>query len=385
MPRPKRGWIAAHLVVILLFVVTVASYYRRGFGFTEFLHLPVDHQDEYELPAVRSVPHVENQDGGYDGQFYARLALDPLLKDPAIDRTLDLPGYRARRILFSWTAYLAGLGRPTWVLEAFALQNVVVWLLFARILLIWFPIGSGRSFGLWAACLLTHGMLSSVSNALLDAPSALLLTLAGLSSEHGRPWLTSVVLGIAGLGRETNLLGSTMLMRFAGPSPRQILRLIGWLVIAVAPAALWLDYLRSIYRSGAFATAGVMTTPLTGFVWKLSTILRDVRASGLTAGAIFDMCVVVAFVLQVGYVVWLAFSTWRDRSPWLLLAISFGALAVFAHRDVWAGSPAAITRVTLPMTLAFNVLARRASWPTLVFGNATVLPGLMSFVFRIYK
>ena len=55
---------------------------------------------------------------------------------------MDLAPYRARRILFSWTAFLLGLGRPAWILEAYALQNVAGWLLLAALLTRWMPLTS---------------------------------------------------------------------------------------------------------------------------------------------------------------------------------------------------------------------------------------------------
>ncbi len=383
MSRARRGWIAAHLAVVLAFLATVASYYRPGHGFTEFIRLPVDSHDEYELPAVSAVPHVENTDGGYDGQFYARLALDPLLRDPAIDRTLDLPGYRARRILFSWTAYLLGLGRPAWVLEAYALQNVLVWLVFAWLLLRWLPIGSARSFVLWSGCLLTHGMLSSVGNALLDAPSALLLALAVVAAERDREWLTAAILGVSGLARETNLLGGVLFARSLRPTPRAILRVAGFGLVTLLPLALWTDYLRSIYRHGAFASAGAVTTPFAGLAWKISIIARDLRSGGLTAGTVSNLCATLAFVTQAIVIAWITLTRWRERSPWLPLAAAFGTLGLAAHQVVWAGTPGAITRVALPMAIGFNILARRLAWPWLVVGNLGVVSGVFSFVFRL--
>ena len=60
--------------------------------------------------------------------------MEPLLRNRAIDAALDNPPYRARRILFSWTAYLLGLGQPEWILKAFALQNILAWLALAWLL-----------------------------------------------------------------------------------------------------------------------------------------------------------------------------------------------------------------------------------------------------------
>ena len=378
-----NAWVIAHATVVIAFLIALASYYRPGYGFTELIRLPVDHHDQYELASISAVPHVEDINGGYDGQYYARLALDPLLRDQSIDPTLDFPAYRARRILFSWTAYVLGLGRPAWVLEAFALQNAIAWLVLAWLLLRWFPIGSARSFFLWSSCLLTHGMLSSVGNALIDAPSTLLIAWAVTATERDRLGLTSVVLGAAGLGRETSLIALTLFARFLQPSWRSVVRLVGWIILAIAPMALWTDYLRSIYRDHAFATVGAIAAPLAGLAWKASTIGRDLKSGGLAMGPIFDACALAAFVTQVLTITWIARSTWRDRAPWLLVAAPFAVLGLCAHQVVWAGTPGAITRVTLPLALAFNVLARRAPWPVLVFGNLAIVPGVLSFMFRM--
>ena len=98
-----RGWKAARWLVVALFLAACARSYHPGYGFTGLIHFSKDSHD-LQLPAVQSAPHLEVE-GGYDGLYYAQLAVDPLLRDPAIDRALDSPPYRARRILFSWTAY----------------------------------------------------------------------------------------------------------------------------------------------------------------------------------------------------------------------------------------------------------------------------------------
>jgi hypothetical protein len=98
---------------------------------------------------------------------------------------------------------------------------------------------------------------------------------------------------------------------------------------------------------------------------------------------VFSTCAVIAFVAQVVVIGRLVFSTWRERSPWLMLSVAFGLLSLFSHSVVWAGTPGAITRVALPMALGFNVLARQSSWPVLVLGNLGVIPGVLSFMFRM--
>ncbi len=192
----------------MLFLVSVLGRYETGTGFTRLIRFGDQFQDRV-LPAVRDVPHaVLPHSFGYDGQFYAQLAVDPLLRDPGIDRALDMVPYRARRILFSWTAYVLGLGQPRWVLQAYALQGAISWLLLAVILLHWMPPVSLRSFGLWFGCMFGHGAIISVMSALPDGPSLLVVSLALLALDRGRPLAGAALIGLAGLGKETNLLSS---------------------------------------------------------------------------------------------------------------------------------------------------------------------------------
>ncbi len=226
---------AAALGVVALFLASVARFYHPVTGFTVFIGLPEGH--DYEVPALRAMPHAEGPPS-YDGQFYAQMALVPLLRDPVIDRAMDLAPYRARRILFSWTAYLAGLGHPPWVIEAYALQNVVVWLLLAWLLCRWIPPSTPRGLALWTACLGTHGLLMSVRLALLDGPSLLMTAAAIALAERARTLGAAGLLGVAALGRETNVLAAVALWR--RPTGRRAWMRLGLAAVPRrhAPAAL---------------------------------------------------------------------------------------------------------------------------------------------------
>ena len=130
--RGRSQWICMAVVVglVALLLASVARLYHPPYGFTEMIGFASPGTGE--LPVLQAIPHYRHPPwGSYDGQFYAQLALEPLLRDPAIDAALDLAPYRARRILFSWSAWALGLGRPAWILQAYALQNVLFWLILA--------------------------------------------------------------------------------------------------------------------------------------------------------------------------------------------------------------------------------------------------------------
>jgi hypothetical protein len=368
----RRGgiWQAAALILCALFLASIARFYHREFGFTGLIAFPEGEVEE--LPALAAIPHRQYpRQFTYDGQFYARLALEPLLRDPAIDRALDQPGYRARRILFSWTAWLAGLGRPAWILQAFALQNVVCWLLLAWVLTRWIPPRTGRLFALWTACLFSHGLLWSVRFSLLDGPSLLLLALAAMVAEARRPWSLASILGVATLGRETNLIGAVM---FGIPRRRaDWLRLAGALVVVILPLAIWQDYLWSIYRSTSLTGSDVLSPPLTAWManWRFSLAL--VWRDGLGSPGFHAFVVVFSLTVQLIFLLWVR----RPQDVWWRLALGYGVLMLVADPVVWAGYPGAITRVVLPLTVGFNILLRteqRAFWPWYVLGNLHLLP-----------
>jgi hypothetical protein len=367
----QRMYRALAGALVILFLASVARFYHPGTGFTAFIEFPAGH--EHVAPAMRDTPHFHYEGGAYDGQFYAQRALDPLVRDPAFDQAMDLAPYRARRILFSWTAFAAGLGRPAWILEAYSLQNVVCWLLLAALLTRWMPLTSPRGLALWAACLFSHGLLTSVRLALLDGPSLVLIALAVVAAENGRPLLSALVTGVAGLGRETSVLGAA-----AQPVPRRRrdwLRLALAMILVVLPLIVWLDYLRSIYRSTIRSGTNQLVLPGTALadVWS-ELLFRDLPMSGLFSMKGLHLCLVGSLAAQCVYLlVRRAYAV-----PWWRVAAAYAVLMLMMERSLVHPDTGAFTRVLLPLTVGFNALLAteaRATrfWPWFVLGNAHVL------------
>jgi hypothetical protein len=366
-----RWYQCAAGALVILFLVSVARFYHPGLGFTALLGLPAGH--ESEAPALRAVPHFDYPaSASYDGQFYVQRALDPLLRDPAVDRAMDLAPFRARRILFSWTAYVAGLGQPAWIIEAYALQNVACWLLLAVLLTRWVPPTSGRGLALWGACLFSHGLLWSVRFSLLDGPSLLLITLAALAADRGRLLLAAAVVGVAGLGRETNLLAAAT-QRL--PADRS-----GWMRLAAAgaliglPVLIWHDYLRSIYRSTVFVGTNQLVLPFQGIVPNWNSALDAALRDGLFSDGGVPFLLLLSVLLQAAYIILrhdLTSTWWRISAAYVLLLLLLDPVLANPHTG-------AITRVLLPMTVGFNVLLAREVratlfWPWFACGNLHLL------------
>jgi len=363
-----------YLAAAGMFVLGVARFYDPETGFTFFIRFGSQIEDRM-IPALRDLPlHVRPNTIGYDGQFYAQLAVDPLLLDPATAEALDQPSYRARRILFSWTAFLLGLGQPLPIVHAYAIQNAFFWLLLALLLLRWFPPRDFRSFCLWFACVFAHGVTVSVVRALPDGPSLLLLCLAVLAAERARTGHAAALAGLAGLAKETNLIWSTVLL---APSD---LRTHGWRglcrhgVLVAAPLALWMVYLWLMdYGLANMAGTRNFAAPLSGYVTTWGLTLSEIR-QGTSPWPWLKALSLVSLATQA-----LGLVVLRDgNNAWWRAGIASCLLMVFLGPAVWSGHPTAATRVLLPMTIAFNTLLPRNRWfwPLFLLGNLPVLHGL---------
>ncbi|HUF46238.1 MAG TPA: hypothetical protein VMM93_00415 [Vicinamibacterales bacterium] len=359
-----------------VFLVSVAGFYDARHGFTSLVGFGSQFAAA-ALPALRAVPHAIEDSAGYDGQFYAQLALDPLTRDPAIETALDSFSYRARRILFSWTAFGLGLGQPQWIVHAYAVQNIICWLVLAVVLRRWLRPTSPRTLFAWLACLFSHGLLASVTHSLLEGPSLLLLALALIAVEGRRRWLAAGVLAFAGLGRETNVLAGSALvdwpprLRALGPLAAQALA-IGM------PLVLWLAYLRLSHPDASFnlGSSGNFAAPLAGYLGDWRDTVTSLRAEGWASFARFDLLALTSVTVQAVF-----FAAWRDwTSPWYRVGLTYTLLMIVLGPAVWEGTPGAFTRVLLPMTCAFNIvlvrLPRRIYWPLAILGNLTVVQGL---------
>lgn len=376
--------VAAHRYRVLaaltvwMFLVSIAGLYDARTGFTAFIGFGEQFASS-ALPSLQAVPHYVDPSSGYDGQFYAQLALDPLLRDPAIEGAIDNLAYRGRRILFAWTAYALGLGQPEWIVHAYAMQNILCWLLLAGLLFRWLPPTSLRNFVAWFACLFAHGLVSSVTGALLEGPGLLVIALAIAAVERGRSWLGTCLIGLAGLGRETNILAGAALV----DRPTRVSRLVtlaAQAIVVVLPLAVWLLYLRWSHPAAGpdLGSSTNFATPLSGLLEEWRVTVATLRAEGWASYARLDLMAVTGVTLQGVFLVFTTVRNWR--LPWHRVGLAYVALMLCLGMAVWEGYPGAYTRVLVPMAWAYNILLPRERpwvfWPLAIAGNLTVLNGL---------
>ncbi len=361
------------VVATAVFCFFVGRFYIPGQGFTALICFG-DAYEERRLPEItRDIVYVVPQSTGYDAQWYAQVAVRPDLRSPEVAASVDNLPYRARRILFPIAAHLLGGGVPDRVLGAYALQNVVSWFLLGLVLLHWLPPRDWGNTLRWLAILFSFGLAFSVRNALVDGPALLLLACGMLLLEKGRDWWAALLLGLAGLGKETTILAGAALVRGPLRTIADWRRLLLCLGLVVLPLALWLVYLTHLFGLGSGEIgARNFAPPFVEFWHKIAGSLGSLDQFPSSLIDEFEnLCLVISLAVQV------LFFALRPRwqQPWWRIGAVFSVLVAVLGEAVWEGYPAAIARVVLPLTLAFNLTLPRGPrwWPVFVLGNLTLL------------
>jgi hypothetical protein len=358
-----------YAAVTIWLVLSVVGAYDAQTGFTSLLVFG-DRFAPQRLVRLRDLPlFTYKSSNGYDGQFYAQIAVAGNPFDRELGTALDSSAYRARRVLLPLLAHLAGLGHPAWVLTAYALSNVLCWLILAWVVARWwFPPVSVHNLVRWLGTMLGAGMLVSVTRSLTDGPALLFIATGVRCLETNRRWLAAVVLGAAGLVRETSVIAATsFLPPLEGGSRRAWRRALLAASVCALPTALWIAVLSATSRT---ITTGALGPPALGILEECHRIFAMLRAGELLR-AKDDVYVVVAVAVQVGFLL----ARPRPTSAWWRVGAGFAVLGFFLGWGFWEDALCGVPRTLLPLTLAFNVLVprTRAGLPLLLAGNLTVL------------
>jgi hypothetical protein len=373
--RSARPWLTVvYAATVAGFLWICSQFYLPGKGFTYLVRISAQQHDRF-IASLKATPHYEEPESeGYDAQHYVQIAMQPALDDPALRETVDNLPYRARRILLPWLTRLFAGGDPARTLHLFAVHNIACWLLLAVLLLRWFPPTSGGNFFRWFGVLFSSGLCLSVRGSLLDGPSLLLVAAAMALLETGRPWCSALVMGISGLGKETNIMAAVAL-----PLPERRGGVRSWLnwavqgAIVVLPLAAWMLCLRWWLGPGNDIGERNFSLPLTGYFEKWSESLDLVGNE--TYGLLGWWSILMLVGLTTQWLFLVLRPRWRD--PWWRLGMANAVLMLVIGKAVWENYPGAATRVLLPMTLVFNVLVPRSRhpgwWLVLLLGNLSML------------
>jgi hypothetical protein len=241
----RRRFALVYLACLCAFARQVARFGDRHTGYSSLI-LFGDHFAPQRLRRLADVPlYTYARQVGYDGQFYAQIAVagNPLSRDLA--QALDAPAYRERRILLPLVAHAVGLGRPALIIQLFALANLFCLALLGALLARWwFPPTDLDNLIRWAGILFGAGLVVSATRSLTDGPALLLIAIGARQLERGRVRAAAVVLGLAGLVRETSVLCAAAFWPSEPTAPGEPTRAarrraLLATIVCVGPIALW--------------------------------------------------------------------------------------------------------------------------------------------------
>lgn len=377
--RNSNSWKTGGLaVVVILSAMMIYKLLLPG-GLTQFGGFGEAFENRY-IDTVHSVEaYIKPNSGGYDGQFYAQIAVDPALNHPSFKEAIDEPAYRSRRILLPLIAHLLAFGNPEASILIYCGLNILCWFAFAWLIWNWLSVDNARTFARWVACVLSMGVLDSIKYSLTDLPSMLLILLMVRYANTRR-------LGVAGgflaavFVKETNLLAIASMPRWS-KKPGRLLKELGiWGMVAGFSLFVFYQWYRYVnWKFGVFyGVSGNFDWPFLAMAKGFVEAVQHIASGNFDDRYIFRILAAFGFLIQLG---WFITNAKKLENPLIRLGLVYGFLFIFLGDLVWSGYWA-VCRVALPMTIAFNLLftPKRYFWTGLVLANLTVIHSVYRFM-----
>jgi hypothetical protein len=385
LDRPLPVWLRVAVIALCALVPTVfvARIYQHQHDFTPLIFFG-QYFEPHELPEVRAL-HPEIQPGfGYDGQFYAQMALDPTMRRHDMSRVMDGTAYRGQRIFLPALAWMLGAGRPRLIVANYALLNLAFFYALLAAVARRLPTQNVRGYLVLCAIMLGSGTLVSVQYAMTDLPCA---TLGFMALGQGE-LAGAVLIAFAILTKPT---GGLFLVRELAPlprTPRAWLMRAGVVALALVLPVLWQIYLWRLF--GRPLDASQITWPLHGWWQRVAELGGSPHTDPfpwrdddwiVARVHVLEMLALVSTLVQVIFI--FARPRWRD--PLWLVGFCFAVLFLtMGEKNL--GNAADYTRTLLPMSIAFHfALLELRSTPAFLAifaaGNIGMMTGLGQMIF----
>jgi hypothetical protein len=327
--------------VCLIPTLFVARQFSPGHGFTRLLEVGRVFLPR-ALPEFQALNPITFPGKGYDGQFYAQVAIDPLLDNPRLATALDDAEYRSRRIAMPALSWLLGVGDPARVVTCYTLINLVAWYCLLGVIRKSVQPQTVQAWMCVGATMLGSGIFASLQRSLTDLPATTLLVAAGALAGH---WMRTALLALSLLTKETYAVCAWL--PFADLSEKAC---SGWqrmaaLVAIILPLLLWLIYAHSQLKTDSYPSGNV-SWPFEGWIYGILFLVKQRK--------------VYAVIAALSLVVQLIYLGWRPQytSFYWCIGVSFAVASCLMSDDPFT-SDVSFTRDLLPVTVGFNALLIR--------------------------
>jgi hypothetical protein len=356
-------------IVCLIPILFVARQFSPGHGFTRLLEVGQIWLPR-ALPEFQALNPITFPGKGYDGQFYAQVAIDPLLENPRFPTALDDAEYRSRRIAMPALAWLLGAGEPTRAVTCYALINLVTWYCLLGLICRPEPSQTVQAWMCVGATMLSSGVFASLQRSLTDLPATTLLVAAGALTGRGT---RAAILAFSVLTKETYAVCAWLASTALPGKTYSVWQRIVTFVAIVVPLLLWLSYVHSRLKTDSY-TIGDVSWPFEGWIYGILFLVKQRK--------VYSVIAALSLVLQLIY---LGLQPQYTSFYWRI-AVSFALASCLMGDDPFT-SDVSFTRDLLPVTVGFNALLikepprRFCYW--FLGGNIGLASGLVTAIERI--
>lgn len=321
-----QTWLCIGVTLIVVHILVMASIRPYGYDFSAMIRLSSNTATDIVVPEyIQKGMVVFDNGGGYDGQSYYYVAMDPFMTTGHYK-----DGYRQQRVFYPLLARVAALNDVRLLPYSLYMVNLIalaVGLYFFILLL--------RRFSLSPLWSLFYGLAPpSIMSIQYDLPSPLCMALIVAAIYfylEENLAMTVFLFSLAFLTREDTIMVFLPLIAWEFHSNRSIKR-AAILALSLAPFMLWQNY---IFRTlGALPTAESSTVvsfiPFSGIYGYLSTLTAI--GSGEVVKAAINLSVFVYLMALLALMVWRMSKT---RHLFYYVTLAYALLAVVTVPSQW--------------------------------------------------